>query len=103
MRLLLGLITVSTTNPEPLNAFAALYEATMPEKLFATRPWVDPGVLRYYVLVHDLTTGPVDEYVSQLEALMSYAKSVYAAQMATFAGRYPSRLRRALWNALPQC
>lgn len=56
-----GILAVSTSNPEPLNAFAELYDATSPEKLFADRPWVDPNVLRYYVLVHDSTLGPAEE------------------------------------------
>jgi hypothetical protein len=66
---LLGIIAVSTSNPEPLNAFAALYEATSPENLFAQAPWVDRNVLRYYVLVHDLSTGPSEDYASLLEDL----------------------------------
>lgn len=60
-RSITGMLAVSTANPEPLNAFAELYEATSPDKLFADKPWVDPNVLRYYVLVHDATVGPAEE------------------------------------------
>lgn len=56
-----GIIAVSTANPEPLNAFAALYEATSPDTLFKDKPWMDPTVLRYYVVIHDLSTGPAEE------------------------------------------
>ena len=62
-----GIIAVSTSSPEPLNAFAALYDETSPERLFRDKPWVDPGVLRYYVLVHDLSTGSAEEWQPLLE------------------------------------
>lgn len=64
-----GIIAVSTSNPEPLNAFAALYEATSPERLFSQQTWIDRNVLRYYVLIHDLSTGPAEEHTSLLEDL----------------------------------
>lgn len=57
----LGMLAVSTSNPEPLNAFAELYDRTSPEKLYHDKPHMDPHVLRFYVLVHDLSAGPAEE------------------------------------------
>jgi hypothetical protein len=44
-----------------MNAFANLFEASSPSiaRAFADRAFVDPNVLRYYVLVHDVaSSGP---------------------------------------------
>ena len=52
---------VSTAHPEPLNAFADLYERTTPDKLFPGKPYMDGNILRFYVLVHDLRQGSPQE------------------------------------------
>lgn len=53
------ILAVSNRSPDPMNAFASLYAATQPEacEAFTSRPYVDPNVLRYYVLVHDSSQG----------------------------------------------
>lgn len=56
-----GLMAVSTAHPEPLNALASLYAATSPTELYKDQPYMDPNVLRYYVVVHDVRNGDLSE------------------------------------------
>lgn len=53
------LLAVSSQSPDPLNALASLYAATQAQSCdaFGGRPYVDPNVLRYYVLIHDCAQG----------------------------------------------
>ena len=54
-------MAVSTAHPEPLNALASLYAATSPTELYKDQPYMDPNVLRYYVVVHDVRNGDLAE------------------------------------------
>ena len=59
----IGLLATTTANPEPLNALASLYSATSATRLAVDKPYVDPTILRYYVVLHDVRNGDLDEYV----------------------------------------
>ena len=59
----IGLLATTTANPEPLNALASLYSATSATRLATDKPYVDPTILRYYVVLHDVRNGDLDEYV----------------------------------------
>ena len=41
-----------------MNAMAALYDRLNQSKFYGQRPFVDPTVLRYFVVVHDVAGGP---------------------------------------------
>jgi hypothetical protein len=41
-----------------MNAMAALYDRVNQSKFYSQRPFVDPTVLRYFVVVHDVAGGP---------------------------------------------
>lgn len=54
-----GLLVTSASHPEPLNAIADLYAATSPTTLGKERPYMDPNILRYYVVLHDVQSDTV--------------------------------------------
>jgi hypothetical protein len=58
-----GVLAVSSMHSEPLNAFASLYAASSREQLFKEYPWIDPNVLKYYVIVHDVNRGDLSTSV----------------------------------------
>lgn len=51
------ILAVSSSSPDPMNAFAHLYEASQAHacSVFSQRPYVDPLVFRYYMLIHDVS------------------------------------------------
>lgn len=55
-----ALLVVSTNDPEPLNEFATLYEASNKGgSAWPAVPWLDTNpVLRYYVLLHETSDEP---------------------------------------------
>lgn len=65
------MLVVSANSSDPMNAFAALFEASEAHacRAFTLRPFVDPHILRYYVLIHDISySGPdLSESISLLE------------------------------------
>lgn len=50
----LVILAISSQSPDPLNALASLHEASTTSPAFSQRPYMDPNVLRYYVLLHDV-------------------------------------------------
>ena len=68
---LAGLLALSTSHPDPLNALSALWDLTSKENLFSPaayppmsgaeedgrHEWANPDILRYIVLVHDVGAG----------------------------------------------
>lgn len=66
------ILAVSTLSPDPLNAFAQLYASTQAQNcdVFGARPYVDPNILRYYVLIHDASQGgEISESITLLESI----------------------------------
>lgn len=67
----LGILALSSSHPDPLNALSALWDLTSRDKIFAPssfsprggpvdealKDWASPDVLRYIVLVHDFGAG----------------------------------------------
>lgn len=51
-------MAISSSNRDPLNTMAQLYDRVNSSKLFSSRPYMDPTVLRYFVVVHDVGSGP---------------------------------------------
>lgn len=51
----IGVIAVSSLHPDPIEAVSRLYESQK-VPLF-DKGFVDPNVLKYYVLVHDCQLG----------------------------------------------
>lgn len=68
------MLAVSASHPEPFNALAALYAATSPTELYKDRPYADPHILRYYVVVHDMQNGDLEECGSLTSCLDHVAK-----------------------------
>ncbi|CAO1632429.1 unnamed protein product [Parajaminaea phylloscopi] len=70
------ILAVSNLSPDPLNAFASLYAATQAQncELFSAHPYVDSNVLRYYVLLHDISQGAD---LSESIALLESVKKIY--------------------------
>ncbi|KAN0065887.1 hypothetical protein ACQY0O_001018 [Thecaphora frezii] len=53
------LLAVSSASPDPMNDFAQLYETVSSSSAFEAHPYLDPNILRYYLLLHDVrTSGP---------------------------------------------
>ncbi|KAI9271539.1 ER-golgi trafficking TRAPP I complex 85 kDa subunit-domain-containing protein [Phascolomyces articulosus] len=46
------MIVISSTNPDPMGTINQLYNPNIPS-FTVDRPYVDPNILRYYVLLHD--------------------------------------------------
>ncbi|KAI8149716.1 ER-golgi trafficking TRAPP I complex 85 kDa subunit-domain-containing protein [Fennellomyces sp. T-0311] len=46
------MIAISSTNPDPMGTITQLYNPNIPS-FTVDRPYVDPNILRYYVLLHD--------------------------------------------------
>ena len=55
------MIAVSTTSSDVMGSFAQLNETASMPLMYSARPYMDPNVLRYYVLVHDVQTGDMAE------------------------------------------
>ncbi|PWN20691.1 hypothetical protein BCV69DRAFT_312642 [Microstroma glucosiphilum] len=70
------LLAVSSQSPDPLNALASLYAATQAQNCdaFGGRPYMDPNVLRYYVLIHDCAKGAD---VEQSKEILETVKRIY--------------------------
>ncbi|KAI9496625.1 ER-golgi trafficking TRAPP I complex 85 kDa subunit-domain-containing protein [Zychaea mexicana] len=50
------MIVISSTNPDPMGTITQLYNPNIPS-FTVDRPYVDPNILRYYVLLHDPHTA----------------------------------------------
>lgn len=50
-------LAISSSNRDPLNAMAHLYDRSNSSKLHSSRPYMDPTVLRFFVVMHDNTEG----------------------------------------------
>jgi hypothetical protein len=68
---------VSSNSSDPMNAFAALFEASGVStcRTFTLRPFIDPHVLRYYVLLHDISSSGPD--LTESIALLENVKKTY--------------------------
>jgi hypothetical protein len=53
----LVVLAISSSNRDPMNAMARLYERSNSNKLHASRPYMDPTVLRFFLVVHDNAEG----------------------------------------------
>ncbi|PWN44882.1 hypothetical protein IE81DRAFT_320856 [Ceraceosorus guamensis] len=71
------ILAVSSASPDPMNAFAALFEASNPHasRAYTDRPYMDSTLLRYYVLIHDVKTSGSD--LTESLALLDTIKKTY--------------------------
>ncbi|EPQ31061.1 uncharacterized protein PFL1_01250 [Pseudozyma flocculosa PF-1] len=74
------LLAVSSASPDPMNDFARLYETAAASSSssggpFAAHPFIDPNVLRYYLLLHDVHTSGPD--LSQSLEVLDHVKRTY--------------------------
>lgn len=74
------LIVTTAKHPEPLNAVADLYASTSPAALEAERPYTEPNVLRYYVVLHDVQSDSVTRADSL--AVLDQIKKAYGIHCA---------------------
>jgi len=51
------ILAISSSNRDPMNAMAKLYDRLNQSKFYGQRPFMDPSVLRYFVVVHDVGGG----------------------------------------------
>ena len=65
------LYATSASHPEPLNALASLYESTSPARLSTAdrHAFVDPNILRYYVVIHDARKSKIEDSQALLEQI----------------------------------
>lgn len=70
-------LAVSSSSSDPMNAFASLYEKSQAHACpaFSQRPYVDPLVFRYYLLIHDVSKQGTD--MSESIALLENVKKTY--------------------------
>lgn len=71
------ILVVSSSSSDPMNAFASLFEASQAHahETFNKRPYVDPLVFRYYVLLHDVSKSGTD--LAESLALLDNVKKTY--------------------------
>ena len=71
------LLVVSAQSSDPMNAFASLFEASQAHacRVFTHRPYVDPLILRYYVILHDVSKSGSD--LTESVALLENVKKTY--------------------------
>lgn len=74
------LLVTSAQHPEPMNALADLYASTSPAAVEARYPYMDPNVLRYYVVLHDVRSSAVSRADSQ--ALLDQVRKTYGIHCA---------------------
>lgn len=53
-------IAISSSNPDPIGTITQLYNPNIPS-FTIDRPFVDPNILRYYVVLHDPNTTSEDQ------------------------------------------
>jgi len=51
---------ISSSNPDPINTLLKLFHSQQPPPIF-NKGFMDPNVLKYYVLLHDATRGKLEE------------------------------------------
>lgn len=51
------ILAISSSNRDPMNAMAQLYDRLNQSTFYSQRPFMDPIVLRYFVVVHDVGGG----------------------------------------------
>ncbi|KAL4400804.1 hypothetical protein ACI68E_002124 [Malassezia pachydermatis] len=74
------ILAVSSREADPLNALAKLYEESSKGDMFAKHPFLDPSLLRCYVLVHDVSESGGD--MSRCTVLMDEVRKTYGLQCA---------------------
>ncbi|WFD39100.1 uncharacterized protein MJAP1_002071 [Malassezia japonica] len=74
------LLVVSSSNPDPMNAFAQLYEESSTSSVFRSQPHVEGDVLRSYLVLHDASAPNAD--LRRSEALLDEVKRTYGLQCA---------------------
>ncbi|PWN32069.1 uncharacterized protein FA14DRAFT_162337 [Meira miltonrushii] len=72
-----AILVVSASSSDPMNAFANLFEESQPHSnsAFNKRPYVDPLIFRYYVLLHDVSKSGSD--LTESVALLENVKKTY--------------------------
>ncbi|KAI3625589.1 hypothetical protein CBS9595_000950 [Malassezia furfur] len=74
------MLVVSASNPDPMNAFAQLYDASRTSDIFRTQPHLESDLLRTYVVVHDTADPCADR--ARSEALLDEVQKTYGLQCA---------------------
>ncbi|KAI1298025.1 Trafficking protein particle complex 8, partial [Mortierella claussenii] len=62
------IIAISSLSPDPINEIHHLNHSSTPPLVFE-KPFMDPALLKYYVLVHDCTKGNLDSAMDVLEKM----------------------------------
>ena len=71
-------MVVSSRNSDPVGAFKKLYEASSSAApIFASRPYVDPTIMRYYVLLHDASAPAERGSLQRSESVLESIKKNY--------------------------
>jgi trafficking protein particle complex subunit 8 len=73
-------LAVSSNNPDPLNAFARLYEQSKKSDVFAKQPFVESNILRCYLVVHD--TAALGTDMSRSMGLFEEVRRTYGLDCA---------------------
>lgn len=58
--LLAGVVVISSANLDPLNTLLKLYQQNAPPPAL-NKPYIDPNILKYYLILHDGSSGKMDE------------------------------------------
>ncbi|KAK0534038.1 hypothetical protein OC835_002828 [Tilletia horrida] len=69
------LITVSSACPDPVSAFAQLHEQSQQPTAYTQRPYMQLDVLRYYIVLHDISRSGPD--MSHSEQLLQHVRATY--------------------------
>ncbi|SCZ90825.1 BZ3500_MvSof-1268-A1-R1_Chr1-3g02288 [Microbotryum saponariae] len=91
-----GLLALSSSHPDPLNALSALWDLTSKSNLFSPRAypprsgveedsrheWANPDVLRYIVLVHDHGAGGGRDALEDAKDLHEQIRKTYGHHTA---------------------
>lgn len=73
-------LAVSSSHPDPMNAFAQLYEQSSSHDVFASQPYLETNVLRTYLVLHDAHAQGAD--IRRSEAVLEEVRQTYGIQCA---------------------
>ncbi|WFD23170.1 hypothetical protein MEQU1_001858 [Malassezia equina] len=73
-------LAVTSHGPDPLNAFANLYEISQKSEIFTKQPYMDTNVLRCYLVLHDYTQLGSD--MSRSMAVLDEVRKTYGLHCA---------------------
>ncbi|CED84527.1 Protein with predicted involvement in meiosis (GSG1) [Phaffia rhodozyma] len=98
------LLAISSDDKDPMSILSAMYDHSNASKLYLHRPFIDPTVLKTFVVVHDVGGGgsleDAEKLVSQIKK--SYGPHVFLLPVSSLSPSLPpSPFLHELYNSVP--